>query len=124
MPHDIISVPRGEVVYVIGEVMKTGSIVLGDQKEVSVLQALSMAGGLGKTAKPREAKILRPVADSSTRLEVPIDLRAVLAGKKNDIPMHPEDILFVPTAGAKSAGVQTLQAVIATSLGAVIYRIP
>ena len=124
MPHDIISVPKGEVVYVIGEVMKTGGIVLGDQKEVSVLQALSMAGGLGKTAKPREAKILRPVSDSATRLEVPVDLKAVLAGKKNDIPMHPEDILFVPTAGARSAGVQTLQAVIATSLGAIIYRIP
>jgi len=124
MPNDIISVPRGEVVYVIGEVMKTGGIVLGDQKQVSVLQALSMAGGLGKTAKPREAKILRPVSNSANRLEVLVDLKAVLAGKKNDIPMHPEDILFVPASGAKSAGVQTLQAVIATSLGAIIYRIP
>jgi len=83
-----------------------------------------MAGGLGKTAKPREAKILRPVSNSANRLEVPVDLKAVLAGKKNDIPMHPEDILFVPASGAKSAGVKTLQAVIATSLGAIIYRIP
>ena len=124
MPHDIISVPRGDVVYVIGEVLKTGSIVLGDQKEVSVLQALSMAGGLAKTAKPREAKILRPTPDSSTRVEVPVDLKAVLAGKNNDIAMHPEDILFIPTAGTKNASIQTLQAVIASSLGSIIYRIP
>lgn len=124
MPHDIISVPRAEMVYVIGDVLKAGSIVLGDQKEVSVLQALSMAGGLGKTAKPREAKILRPAPGSSTRLEVPVDLKAVLAGKRNDISMHAEDMLFVPTSGAKSAAVQTMQAVVGSGIGAIIYRIP
>ena len=124
MPHDIISVPRAEMVYVIGDVMKTGSIVLGDQKEVSVLQALSMAGGLGKTARPRDAKILRPVSGSATRVEVPVDLKAVLAGKTTDISMHAEDMLFVPTSGAKSAAVQTMQAVIGSGIGAIIYRIP
>ena len=124
MPHDIISVPRAEMVYVIGDVMKAGSIVLGDQKEVSVLQALSMAGGLGKTAKPREAKILRPASGSSTRVEVPVDLKAVLAGKRSDISMHAEDMLFVPTSGAKSVAVQTMQAVVGSGIGAIIYRIP
>ena len=124
LPHDIISVPRAEMVYVIGDVTKGGTIVLGDQKEVSVLQALSMAGGLGKTAKPRDAKILRPVAGSATRVEVPVNLKALLAGKGTDISMHPEDILFVPTSGSKSFVVQTVQAALGSSLGAIIYRIP
>jgi polysaccharide biosynthesis/export protein len=123
-PHDIISVPRAEMVYVIGDVTKAGNIVLGDQKEVSVLQALSMAGGLGKTAKPRDAKILRPVAGSRTRVEVPVDLKALLAGKGSDISMHPEDILFVPTSGSRSFAAQVAQAALGSGLAAVIYRIP
>jgi polysaccharide biosynthesis/export protein len=124
MPHDIISLPRADLVYVIGDVMKAGSIELGGQKEVSVLQALSIAGGFGKTAKPREAKILRPVPDSSKRIEVPVDLKAVLASKTSDISMHPGDILFVPSSGTKSAAMQTIQAVIATGAQAIIFRIP
>jgi protein involved in polysaccharide export with SLBB domain len=112
------------MVYVIGDVTKAGSIVLGDQKEVSVLQALAMGGGLGKTARPRNAKILRFVADSAKRVEIPVNLKALLAGKGTDISMHPEDILFVPTSGSKSFVVQTMQAALGTSLGAIIYRIP
>jgi polysaccharide export outer membrane protein len=44
-PQDVISVPKGEMVYVIGSVKKSGGFVLGEKENVSVLQALSMAEG-------------------------------------------------------------------------------
>ena|SRR5579872_6396462 len=59
MPNDVISVPRAEMVYVIGEVKRPGGFVLGETANMSVLQALSMASGLERTAASARAKILR-----------------------------------------------------------------
>src|SRR5579862_3129430 len=59
MPNDVISVPKAEMVYVIGDVVKPGSIAMGGQKGVTVLQAIAITSGLGKTAKATQTKILR-----------------------------------------------------------------
>lgn len=44
-PFDVISVPRAELVYVMGQVKKAGGFVLRDRETMSVLQALSLAEG-------------------------------------------------------------------------------
>jgi polysaccharide export outer membrane protein len=123
MPNDVISVSKADMVYVIGDVLKAGGIALGDQKTVTVLQAISIASGLGKTAKSTEAKILRLVPGSTSRTEVPVNLKTILAGKTTDIPMQPEDILFVPTSLKKDVGLRTLEALGGSSMS-VISRIP
>jgi polysaccharide biosynthesis/export protein len=124
MPNDIINVPKADMVYVIGEVQKAGAIALGDQKTVTVLQAISIAAGIGKTAKSTEAKILRITPGSNTRTEVTVNLKAMLAGKLSDIPMEPDDILFVPTSLKKDIGLRALEALGGTGVTSVIYRIP
>lgn len=45
-PFDVISVPKAELVYVVGNVKKSGGFILGDRERVTALQALSMAEGL------------------------------------------------------------------------------
>ncbi len=55
-PHDVISVPKAEMVYVIGEVKRSGGFVLGEHEVISVLQALSLAEGLNTTADARHAR--------------------------------------------------------------------
>jgi len=122
MPNDVISVPRAEMVYVIGEVGKSGGIVLGDQQTMSVLQAMSIAGGLGKTAKSKEAKILRVNPGVPKRTEVAVNLKDMLAGKMDDVSMQAEDILFVPNSAGKTLALRTLETVIGTGMTAVIYR--
>jgi polysaccharide export outer membrane protein len=124
MPNDVISVPKAEMVYVIGEVLKPGSIVLGDQKTVTVLQAISITSGLGKTAKSTEAKILRLTPGSSQRTEIAVNLKAMLAGKSNDIPLRAEDILYVPTSLRKDFALRTLEALGGTGVSTAIYRVP
>jgi polysaccharide biosynthesis/export protein len=124
MPNDLISVPRADMVYVIGDVLKAGSIILGDQKKLTVLQAISIASGLGKTAKSTDAKILRLTPGSSSRTEVPINLKTMLAGKSGDVPMQADDILFVPTSLRKDVAIKTLESVAGTGLMSVLYRIP
>ncbi len=58
-PNDVISVPKAEMVYVVGAVIKSGAFVLNQRESMSVLQAVSMAEGLEKTSSPGRAKIIR-----------------------------------------------------------------
>ena len=122
-PYDVISVPRADTIYVIGQVQKAGSFLLNDKPEVTVLQALSMAGGLDRASKPRDAKILRRTPGAS-RVEVAVNLDKVLDGKAEDLKMQPDDILFVPSSVSKKAGVRALEAAVQAGTGVAIWRIP
>jgi polysaccharide biosynthesis/export protein len=121
-PHDVVSVPRADTVYVIGQVQKAGGFVLSDHEKVTVLQALSMAGGLDRVAQPQSSKLLRRVPDDPSRVEVPVDLKKILAGKIPDIQMQPDDILFVPNSLPKRASVRALEAAVQMATGLVIWR--
>jgi polysaccharide export outer membrane protein len=125
-PEDIISVPRADIVYVIGDVTKSGGFVLNDQETLSVLQALALAGGLERTAAPQKAKILRPAPGAERRAEIPVDLKRILSGGAIDVAMAPEDILFVPGSRGKKAALRALDAIItmgtAIGTGAAVYR--
>jgi polysaccharide biosynthesis/export protein len=124
LPNDLISVPKADLVYVIGDVLKPGSIVLGEQKTVTVLQAISIMSGLGRTAKATEAKILRVTPGSNSRTEIAVNLKAMLALKTNDIPMQADDILYVPTSLRKDLGLKTLEALAGAGATGMIYRLP
>lgn len=101
-PHDVISVPKADIVYVVGEVKKTGGFVLNGKKKVSVLEALAMAEGLGPTADRKKAEILRLVPGQDQRTRVTVDLKGIFAGKATDVAMQPEDILLIATSASKA----------------------
>lgn len=119
-PHDIISVSQAELIYVVGQVRKPGGFAMTGAGNFTVLQALSMAEGLDRTAAPKRAMILRKHG-SSGRVEVPVDLEQILSGHALDTPLQAEDVLFVPNNAAKSAGMKTLDAIIQTATGLAIY---
>ncbi len=121
-PHDVISVPRGELVYVVGEVVKAGGFVLEDRQTLSVLQALSLAGGLTRDASAKNAAILRDTGSGSKRSQIPIDLKKVLGGHTEDLGLKPEDILFIPTNASKRAGVRIAETALQTVTGIAIFR--
>jgi polysaccharide export outer membrane protein len=123
-PHDVISVPKAEMVYVIGEVHRSGGFVLGEHRSISVLQALSLAEGLNTGADPRHAKILRLKPEADQRVEVPVDVKDALNGKKPDMPLQGEDILFIPGSTGKKAALRGLEAAIQTGTGLAIWRMP
>jgi polysaccharide export outer membrane protein len=123
-PHDIISVPKAEMVYVIGEVKRSGGFVLGEHQSISVLQALSLAEGLNGTADTRHARILRLQHDADRREELAVDVKGVVTGKKPDITLQGDDILFSPGSTGKKAALRTLEAAIQTGTGLAIWRMP
>jgi polysaccharide export outer membrane protein len=116
LPGDTVSVPIGEVIYVVGSVTKPGAFPLGENQTVSTFQAISLAGGLGKAAATTKAKILRTVPGSAVRSEIPIDIKKLMAGKVADQSLRPNDILFVPGSGAKAAGYRTVDALVSAGV--------
>jgi polysaccharide biosynthesis/export protein len=124
LPHDVISVPKAEMVYVIGNVRRPGGFALDERRSVSVLQALSLAEGLSGTADTRHARILRRQQDADQRQELLVDIKAVLSGKKPDLALQGDDILFIPDSTGKKAGLRTLEAAIQTGTGLAIWHIP
>ena len=80
---DVVHVSEGMVVYVSGEVNKPGSVPFTEG--LTVTQALSKSGGTKRTARTRDAYILR--GDE----RISINLKKVLKGKAADVILKPDD---------------------------------
>jgi polysaccharide export outer membrane protein len=121
-PHDVITVSQGNTrtVYVVGDVQRSGAFNLGGQRTISVLSALSMAGGLGRTAKPEQAKVFRPSSDPQKHDEIAVNIKQILAGKSEDIALRPDDILVVPTSSRKTFAV-LLSGTLGAAVSSAIY---
>src|SRR5579862_6314587 len=123
-PNDIISVSEGSanMVYVVGDVQKAGAFTMGGQRNVSVLRALSMAGGLGRTAKSDKARIVHEVDGEPKLTEVAVNLQQILSGKAKDIDLGPNDVLVVPTSSRKVFTTDFLPNTFSAIVGAAIYH--
>jgi len=119
-PHDVISVPKAELIYVTGAVKKSGGFVLGEHQSMSVLQAVSLAEGLGTAPDTKHTKIVRMNGDQRT--EIPVDLKSILQGKAKDVPMQGQDILFVPDNTGRKVALRIVEAAIQTGTGLAIYH--
>ena len=119
-PHDVISVPPAELVYVVGNVKKAGGFPLGGKPSLSVLQALALAEGLDPRAAASRARILRPA--QATTAQIPVNVQKILEGKAEDIVLRPNDILFIPSNAMKSVTMRTIEAAIQIGTGIAIFH--
>jgi len=120
-PNDVITVPRADLIYVIGEVKKAGGFTLTERSTITGLQALAMAEGMTPGAAPHNAMIIRQPPDGN-RVEIAANLKEILAGKAPDVVLQPDDILFIPTNVAKNAVLRTMQTVVQAAISATVYR--
>ncbi len=121
-PNDVISVPRARMLYVLGEVPKAGGFVLGERDQMSVLEALSLAGGMTNLASPKRAKILRASGAETGRTEIGVDIRKIVEGKDRDQQLKAQDILFIPSSASKRVSVRALEAAIQVGTGIAVWR--
>ena len=110
LAHDVIRVAKAGVIYVLGAVEKPGGFRIKDQEIVTVLRAVSLAGGLGRHAAPRKSRIIRQ--SSGLNREIPLSIRDILRDRAPDSPLEPNDILFIPDSRAKSALSRSAEAAI------------
>jgi polysaccharide export outer membrane protein len=87
-------------VYVIGDVLRPGGILVDNNERLSVIEALSLAGGLNKTAALSQTRLIRKLP--AGREEVDLDLKHVLYGKQADVLVSDGDILYVPSSLGKT----------------------
>lgn len=84
---DVVNVVEGMVVYVSGEVKKSGAVPFWDG--LTVTHALAEAGGPDTYAKLREAYVLR---DGQ---RIVFNLRRLMQGREEDIVLQPGDQLVI-----------------------------
>jgi polysaccharide export outer membrane protein len=53
-----------------------------------------------------------------------VDVKDVLGGKKPDVALQADDILFIPGSTGKRAALRGLEAAIQTGTGLAIWRMP
>lgn len=121
-PHDLISIPVAEVVYVVGNVKRAGGFSLGGKPALTVLQALSLAEGLDNLASPKRARILRKGKNKTERTEVLVNVQRIMGGKADDILLQPNDILFIPSSTAKVVSARSINAAIQLGTQALIFH--
>lgn len=122
-PGDVVSVPKGELVYVVGDVKKAGGFVLSTHRTISVLEALSLAEGLGPDSAAGNARILRPNPNGDgDHTLIPVNVSKIFAGKEPDVKLFADDILFVPHSGFKVGSRRAVEAAIGITTGVLVYR--
>jgi polysaccharide export outer membrane protein len=100
-PGDEIRVGKLGMVYTVGAFHTQGAITLKDSSATTVLNVVSLAGGIGFQAKEKQAYIIR--VDQGEKIVVPVPLKAILEGKAADMAMQDQDILMLPTNQIKAA---------------------
>jgi len=121
MSHDVVSVARADMIYVIGEVKKAGGFLMGEDSSMTVVQALALAEGAERTADLKKAQIIRNPRSATSRKEIICDIRKVLSGKSSDIDLQPQDILYIPGSTGKKVALRSLETAIQTGSGIAIW---
>jgi hypothetical protein len=74
---------------------------------VTAAQAVIYAGGTLMTAKNGAGFLMRH-DENGVRQAIPIDFIEIVKGEKPDIPVQPDDIIFIPNSAIKTIGVSLL----------------
>jgi len=121
-PGDTTLVPKAGVVYVLGDVGRPGGYpVTTNDSQMTVLRALAVAGSPNKTSVLGKARLVRKTPDGVE--DVPMELAAIEQGKRPDIPMQADDVLFLPFSWMKNIVVNA-QGIAASATSAVIFAKP
>src|SRR5690606_3709522 len=89
---DTLFAPNAERVYVFGQVENPGSYSY--QQGISLLRAITLAGGFTDTARSGSVEVLRRNAGKSNRQEFDVD--AILKKRTPDPELNPDDVIVVP----------------------------
>lgn len=91
---------RRDPIYVTGEVNRPGAFPIQPGGSMTVLQAVTLGEGLAPMAASR-AMIIR-TAPGGAKTRIPVNIGGMLAGRDPDVPLQPNDIVFVPRNTGKS----------------------
>jgi polysaccharide export outer membrane protein len=85
-----------KTVFVMGEVMKPGSYAIPTESRMTLLEAISSAGGFTPIAAQERTRVLRNVNGVSTTFNVNVHEITQDGQKDKDLVLEPNDMIFVP----------------------------
>jgi polysaccharide export outer membrane protein len=80
---------------VLGEVQKPGAFDMPDRTNVSLLQAIGMAGGYTRMANPSSVTVKRKVKDAETIFRLNAKKMATASGPNSSFEIQPDDVITV-----------------------------
>lgn len=92
---DVLYIPTAELFYIIGEIKNPGSYAISD-KEITLIEAISMAGGFTPIAARNRTRIIRVEDGVEKILEVKVDAITNAGKKIQDVPILPNDVIVIP----------------------------
>ena len=110
-PYDIVSVQEGKMqnlVHIIGEVYKPGSVELTTRDSVSLLKVIALAGGLTKGAAANKARIIHIGPNGSRGEPAIVNLKTIMNGKALDLELTAGDVVIVPPQNGLKANAQAV----------------
>jgi polysaccharide export outer membrane protein len=123
-PGDTVMVPKAGIVYILGDVNRPGGYVMtSNESKMTMLQALSMAGGLTKSAKQGHARLIRKES-SGAYSDRELSVGDLQNGKLPDIAMLPGDVLYVPFSFVRNLVTTGAGGIAAAATSAAVYAIP
>ena len=85
-----------KLVFVMGEVSKPGSYPIPTEKSLTVLEAISTAGGFTPIAAQDRTKVLRNVNGASVTFTIEVKAITQQGLKDKDMVLEPNDVIYVP----------------------------
>jgi polysaccharide export outer membrane protein len=118
-PGDTVIVPKAAVVYVLGDVSKPGGYPIStNNSRMTVLQAVALAGYANHTAAIGKSRLVRETAEGVE--EIDLQLSEIQKGKKPDVALLPDDVVYVPFSFMRNIGING-QGILASAASAAIY---
>jgi len=109
---DIIRIPDAGQIYVVGNVNRPGPFVVTHSPDMSVLRALSIAGGLSQYAS-HTGYIYRVDVNGGHKNEIPINIHKILKRQSPDLPLFANDMLYIPNREFLQSSAKTLEVSVA-----------
>ncbi|MGH9562674.1 MAG: polysaccharide biosynthesis/export family protein [Terracidiphilus sp.] len=120
-PGDSIIVPRAGIVYIVGNVARSGGFVLDGRNQLTVEEALALAGGNNHAPDLRHVQLVRTLDDGRKEMiTLPVD--RIIKGRAPDVAMKDGDILYVPTSNLKVASMQAINDMVSIGTSFVLFR--
>ncbi|OIO11992.1 MAG: hypothetical protein AUJ52_01090 [Elusimicrobia bacterium CG1_02_63_36] len=85
-----------KTIYVLGEVKKPGSYPIPTEAPLSVLEAITLAGGFTEYAAVDRTRIIRKGKKGKRTIDVEITAITKKGDKSKDLPLQPNDVVFIP----------------------------
>jgi len=119
-PGDSLIAPKAGIVYVLGDVAKPGGYTMtNNDAQLTVLQLVARAGGTNHSAVPSHAKLIRKTGNAY--IEAPLPLSAMQKGNRADLPLHADDIIYIPFSYMRGFGMQAT-GIVGSMGSAAIYK--